>query len=99
MSQWEHHIPAITFDKRMSCQSTSTELFYFDDNFRRICVCEKVLEIKIKEKRNNWLNGFQPYLVLLASPDERPYPESWPTPGQRRNQTGPLRGKRQICRL
>ena len=31
--QWEHHN---TFDEGMSCHSTRIELFYFDDNFRRI---------------------------------------------------------------
>ena len=36
ISQWEQHIPAITFDKGMRCHLTTIELFYFDDNFRRI---------------------------------------------------------------
>ena len=36
ISQWEHHIPAITCDEGMWCPSTRIELFYFDDNFRRI---------------------------------------------------------------
>ena len=35
ISEWEHHIPAITFDKGMLCHSTKIELFYFDDNFCR----------------------------------------------------------------
>ena len=33
---WEQHIPAITCDKGIECYSTRIELFYFDDNFRRI---------------------------------------------------------------
>ena len=30
------YIPAITCDEGMWCHSTRIELFYFDDNFRRI---------------------------------------------------------------
>ena len=36
ISQWEHYIPVITCDEGMWCHSTRIELFYFDDNFRRI---------------------------------------------------------------
>ena len=36
ISQWEHHIPVITCDEGMWGHSTRIELFYFDDNFRRI---------------------------------------------------------------
>ena len=36
ISQWEQHIPAIPFDKGMGCHLTVIELFYSDDNFRRI---------------------------------------------------------------
>ena len=36
ISQWEHHIAAITCDEGIECYSTRIELFYFDDNFRRI---------------------------------------------------------------
>ena len=32
ISQWEHHIAAITFDEGMRCHSTRIELFYFNDN-------------------------------------------------------------------
>ena len=35
ISQWEHHIPAITCDEGIRCDSTRIYLFYFDDNFRR----------------------------------------------------------------
>ena len=35
ISQWEHHIPAITCDEEIRCHSTRIYLFYFDDNFRR----------------------------------------------------------------
>ena len=34
ISQWEHHISAITC--RIESNSTRIELFYFDGNFRRI---------------------------------------------------------------
>ena len=36
VSQWEHHIHAITCDEGMWCHLTRIELFYFDDNFHRI---------------------------------------------------------------
>ena len=36
ISQWEHHIAVITCDEGIECCSTRIELFYFDDNFRRI---------------------------------------------------------------
>ena len=36
ISQWEHHIPAITCDEGIWGHSTRIEFFYFDDNFHRI---------------------------------------------------------------
>ena len=36
ITQWVHHIPAITCDEGIQCYSTRIELFYFDDNFRGI---------------------------------------------------------------
>ena len=40
ITQWEHHIHvhASTFDKAIECHSTRFELFYFNENFRRIAL-------------------------------------------------------------
>ena len=35
VSQWVHHIPAITCDEGIRCHLIRIQLFYFDDNFRR----------------------------------------------------------------
>ena len=36
ITQWVHYIHVITFNKGMWCLSTRIELFYFDNNLRRI---------------------------------------------------------------
>ena len=38
ISQWEHHIDAITCDEGIECYSRRIELFYFEDNFPRIAL-------------------------------------------------------------
>ena len=39
-----------TFDEGMSCHSTRIELFYFDDNFRRIAQWVRPLTCDMKSK-------------------------------------------------
>ena len=48
IAEWVHHTPAITLDKAMWCHTTSIELFYFDDNFRRIAL---------------WVSAFTPFTL------------------------------------
>ena len=44
------HLPVTTFDKGMSCHLTRIELFYFDDNFRRIAQCVLAFTVGGSEK-------------------------------------------------
>ena len=45
ISQWEHHISAITCDEGIRCNSTRISLFYFDDNFRRYSLWVRPLSL------------------------------------------------------
>ena len=46
ISQWEHHIPALTSDEGIEYYSTRIEWFYFNDNFH--CVAQWVLGFRNK---------------------------------------------------
>ena len=41
-----------TFDEGMSCHSTRIELFYFDENFRRIAQWARPFRLSVKQKWN-----------------------------------------------